>query len=87
MEDVHRLLELGDIHHPVGSTRFPDSDFPCTWADVVEGLPVIGLQCRLHFAELEASLAARIVGECQQVVVGGAHPSNLFFVVHRISRV
>lgn len=45
MQDVHSFLESGDIHHPPGSVRVPDSDFPCARADIVEGLPIIGLHC------------------------------------------
>jgi hypothetical protein len=82
VQDIHGFLELGDDHHPIDAAGLPNADFPGAGPDIIERLPVIRVQPNLDFTQLKTSGATWVVRESQQVIVGGTHPANLFFVAH-----
>ena len=85
MQHVDGFLELGDIHHAVDATRIPDANFFCAGAHIVERLPVGRLKPGLDLPQLEARFLPGVCRECQQIVVGGAYPPDLFLIVHTAS--
>lgn len=82
VQDIYGFLKLGDVHHPIDAAGFPNADFLGAGPDIIEWLPVVRVQPNLHFAQLKTGIAAWFVRECQQVVIGGTYPANLFFVTH-----
>ena len=44
VQNIYRPFKLRDVHYPVSTARFPDSDFPGTGAHDIEGSPVIRFQ-------------------------------------------
>jgi hypothetical protein len=85
VQDIYGFLELGDVHHPIDAAGLPNADFLGAGPDIIERLPVIRVQTNLDLTQLETSGTTWVVRECQQVVVGGTHPANLFFVAHHFT--
>jgi hypothetical protein len=62
MQDVHSFLELGDVHHPEGTARIPDADFPSPGTHIIEGFPVVRVKSSLRLIQLETRLPASFWG-------------------------
>jgi hypothetical protein len=85
MQDVNGFLELGDVHHAVNTACLPNPNLPRARTYLVERLPVGRLKPGLDLPQLEARFLPGVFGECQQIVVGRPHPTDLFFVVYKAS--
>ena len=82
MQDVDRFGILGEVHHAVDSARVPDTNLLGPGTDIVERLPVGGFKPGLDLCQLEARFLPSVFRKCQEIVVGGSHPTDLFLMVH-----
>lgn len=76
VQDVNRFLEFSDVHRPENSLLIPHTNLARSRPDVVERLPVGGIEPCLHLAELKASFLARKLRKRQQICIGRAHPAD-----------
>ena len=79
VQDVHGFLEFGDVHHPENAVGIANADFPRSCAHVIEWLPVVRFQANLDFTELESGIPARLLGEADEIVIGGPDPQDFLF--------
>jgi hypothetical protein len=64
------------------ASSVPDANLSCPGTHIVERLPIGWLKPDLDLSQFETRFLPGIFWECQQIVVGGPYPTDLFFIVH-----
>jgi hypothetical protein len=63
MQHINGLREFGQVHHPEPAIIKVDNDFSGPRANIIERLPAIRFQARLHLAKLMARFPAGVRSE------------------------